>query len=287
VQTLFGGYITSVAMADGGALDGSVNVAYSCRDYKLFTDGRSWNRDYTTLGLTDDQIISDVLTGTGLVPSILTLGTMTRTTTLALNFQYQTVTQCLNAIASATGLSWYVDASGVFNYVAPAAQPVVVVLTDQPGGNAFRVDNYSEDFYSPANDITFLGDGVSAHVYDQASIDQYGRLQWIDSDLRVTHAETALTAATTDLARASTPNERAQITCWTVGAQPGNVLSATAARYGWSDKRLLVQKVELTQMGDSAANTQAVITCGDYNPTIVDAIAAIAQEVAATSGGGA
>lgn len=283
-QTLFGGYIASVAMSDRGALDGSVEVAYACRDYKLFTDARNWNKDYTNLNFTDAQIIRDTLTGTALVPSVLTLGNIASTGVLAMNFSYQTVTQVLNAVSKATGLSWYVDANGVFNYVQPDAQPVRVVLSDQPNGNPFRVDAYAEDFFAPANDVTFVGDHVTAHVWDQASIDRYGLLQWVDYDLRVTHADTALTAASTDLARASTPNERGQITCWTVGARPGNVIDASASRYGWSNKQLQVQKVQMRQLGDNAATSEVVITVGDYNPTITDAIASIAKSVASTSG---
>ena len=283
-QTLFGGYIASVAMADKGALDGSVEVAYACRDYRLFTDARTWNKDYTALGYTDDGIIREVLTSTGLVPGVLTLGNIASTGPLALAFSYQTVTQILNAITAATGKSWYIDADGVFNYVTPAAQPAVVILTDQPGGNVFRVDSYSEDFYAPANDVTFVGDTVTAHVYDQNSINTYGLLQWVDYDLRVTRADTALLSAQTDLARASTPSERAQITCWTVGAKPGNVIQASAARYGWASKQLQVQRVQMTQLGDSAASTQVVITCGDYNPTLTDAITAIAKATQSTTG---
>lgn len=283
MQTLFGGYIASVSMQDAGAQDGTVDVTYACRDYKVFTDGRSWNKDYTDLAMTDAQILSDILTGTALVPSILSLGSIVSTGVLALNFQYQTVTQCLNAIANATGLTWFIDPSGVFNYLVPATQPVIVALTDQPGGKPFRLDSYSEEFFSPANDVTFFGDGVSAHVWNQASIDTFGRLQWNDYDLRVTHSDTALTAAQTDLARASTPSERGQITCWSVGAKPGNVISATAARYGWTNKQLEVQRVDMVQMGDSAQNTQVTITVGDYNPTLADAIEAIAKEVASTS----
>jgi hypothetical protein len=285
-QTIFGGYIVSVAMADAGALDGSVDVTYSCRGYRLFTDARQWNKDYTQLAMTDAQIIQDILTGTGLVPSIFSYGAIVSTGIVALNFAYQTVTQCLNAIANATGLVWSIDANGVFSYVQPDAQPVFIALTDQPGGIPFKVDNYAEDFYAPANDITFVGDGVTAHVYDQSSIDKYGRLQWVDYDMRVTQASTALLAAQTDLAESSVPKERAQLRCWQVGALPGNIVSATAARYGWSNKAFEVQRVQLQALGDAGATTQVVLSVGDYNPTLADAVAEIAKSVNATAAGG-
>jgi hypothetical protein len=284
IQTLFGGLISSVQMRDPGASDGTVTLNYTCRDYKLFTDGRTWNKDYTNLGLWDDQIISEVLTGTGLTPSILKLGPIAHTAVLALNFQYQTVTQVLDTIAKATGLVWFIDADGTFNYVVPDSQPVIVALTDQPGGDNFRVDEYDEDFFAPANDVTFIGDGVTAHVYDQASIDTYGLLQWTDYDMRVTKADTALQFAQTDLARSSTPNERGQFTCWKVGAKPGNIVRATAARYGWNQKDFAVQRVEMTQMANRAADTEVVLTVGDYNPTLADAMAQIAKQVATSSG---
>jgi hypothetical protein len=282
-ETLFGGLVSSVSMTDGGALDGTVTITYSCRDYQVFTDGRSWNKDYTAAGMTDAQIIREILTGTGLTPSILTAGAITETGVLSLNFSYQTVTQCLDAIANATGLVWTIAADGTLNYQAPPAAPPTLTLTDQAGGNAFRVDEYALDWYAPANDVTFFGDGVSAHVYDQASIDQYGLMQWLDYDLRITHADTALTAAESDLERAATPNERASITCWTVGAQPGTVILATAARYGWTAKALEVQTVKLTQLADSGATTEVVLTCGDYQPTLLAAMQAVAKEAAATT----
>jgi hypothetical protein len=285
--TLFGGIITSVQMADAGALSGAVEVTYSCRAYRVFTDGRTWNKDYSALEYTDRQMITEIFNATGLAPSIVRLGTIAETGVLQLNFQYQTVTQCLDAIASATGLTWSIDAMGTLVYAAPASQPVIVELSDAPGATPFRVDSYAEDFYAPANDVTFVGDGVTARVYDQTSIDKYGLMQWTDYDLRVTHADTALTAAETDLARASTPNERAEITCWTVGAIPGNVIRATAQRYGWSAKELAIQRVEMTQLGDSAATTETKLTVGDYNPTLLDGMAAVAKEIAAADAAGA
>jgi hypothetical protein len=232
-------------------------------------------------------MITEILNATGLAPSIVTLGTIAETGALQLNFQYQSVTQCLDAIASATGLVWSIDASGVFVYAVPASQPVIVDLTDAPGGTPFRVESYAEDFYAPANDVTFVGDGVSARVYDQTSIDKYGLMQWTDYDMRVTHADTALTAAETDLARASTPNERAELTCWTVGAIPGNVIRATAQRYGWVAKEFAVQHVEMTQLGDSGATTETKLTVGDYNPTLLDGMQAVAKEIAASNAAGA
>lgn len=284
-QTLFAGVVTSRALHDAGAQDGTVDISYTCRDYKLFTDGRSWTKDYTALGLYDDEIIRDVLTGTGLSPSILQIGLLARTAVLALNFQYQTVTQILDAIAKATGRVWFIDVRGFLNYGENPAVPILE-LSDEPGKASFRVEQYSEDFFMPANDVTFVGDGVTAHVYDQNSINRYGLLQWIDYDLRVTHADTALTFAQTDLARASTPNEQGEIVCWTVGAQPGGVVKCTAARYGWQAKELAVQRVVLRQLADRAATTEVRLSVGDYNPTLADAIAQIAREVNATTSGG-
>jgi hypothetical protein len=284
-STLFVGFVAARSMADAGALDGTVEVSYTCRDYKLFTDGRQWTKDYTALGLYDDQIIRDVLTGTGLTPSILQTGTITRTAVLALNFEYQTVTQILDAIAKATGRVWFIDVNGVLTYGENPAIPILE-LADVAGKPSFRVEAYSEDFYAPANDVTFVGDGVTAHVYDQNSIDQYGLLQWVDYDLRVTHANTALQYAQTDLARASTPNERGELVCWTVGAQPGGIVRLTAARYGWNGKEMAVQRVVLKQLPDRAATTEARLTVGDYNPTLADAMAQIAAEVNATAAAG-
>jgi hypothetical protein len=281
-QTLFAGFVASRAMSDLGALDGTVEVSYACRDYRLFTDGRTWTKDYTTLGWYDDQIIRDVLTGTGLTPSILRLGSIAHTTVLELNFEYQSVTQILDAVAKATGRVWFIDVQGLFTY---GENPTIAVLelTDTAGQPSFRVESYSEDFFAPANDVTFVGDGVTAHIYDQDSIDRYGLLQWVDYDLRVTHADTALTFAQTDLARASTPNERGELVCWTVGAQPGGLVRLTAARYGWQAKEMEVQRVVLSQMPDRAATTEVRLTVGDYNPTLADAMAQIAAEVSATT----
>jgi hypothetical protein len=160
---------------------------------------------------------------------------------------------------------------------------VVVELTDQAGGDSFRVESYNEDFYAPANDVTFIGDGVTAHVYDQGSINKYGLLQWIDYDLRVTKSDTALQFAQTDLARSATPNEQAEIVCWKVGAQPGGIVRLTAVRYGWQGKEMVVQRVTLKQLPDRGAMTEVRLTLGDYNRTLADAIAQIAAEVNATA----
>jgi hypothetical protein len=123
---LFGGYVTSVNMANKGI--GTVEYEITCADYTRLLDRNLAHKTYENM--TDLAIIQDLVSTYCLGSGITTTNAIVGVTISQISFNYIQLSQAMRRICELTGRSWYIDYSKDIHYFPSTTTAAPFNITD-------------------------------------------------------------------------------------------------------------------------------------------------------------
>lgn len=171
--TVFAGNIGTVKAKRHPGLRGYLWFSLEAQDYNHIADRRVVAATYENQSVHDivDAVVANFLTGEGVTTTNVYSASPALVITSKLEFNYETVTQVLNKLASIAGYTWWIDVAKDLHFGPLLASVAPISISDNSDNFRELVVEYSRDEYRNRQYVrteydlgrnlsdTFVGDG--------------------------------------------------------------------------------------------------------------------------------